>query len=313
MSFFIYHERQSSESALCGLHCLNTLLQRPAFKEFDLAKLAKELDDDERQIMAQLGDTKDYRKFLKEDSSNVADDGNFSVQVLQSALQKRNLECVRLTNANYYSVVCDLSLENAFICNRGKHWFAIRKVLPGEWYNFNSMLDAPHHMPESHLASYLDDLFDKEDVCIYTVKGSLPSASPANRPASEVGRWLVATGSNAEEFELKVAIQLSKSTAGFVDASSGDSEISYPKLPDFKNVNEKISYPTLDHVQEEQPLAFKSRSVVLPTINTQDLSVPEHIRLMSDYFGRCLNMMEKMEQRLAAVETAFTKISKLNV
>jgi len=315
MSLYIYHERQSTQSALCGVHCLNTLLQRPAFTEIELAKLAAELDDKEREVMALAGDTKEYRKFLSEESSNVGDDGNFSLQVLQAALHKRNCECIPLTTSNYYTVVCNLSKEFAFICNRGAHWYTIRKVLPGEWYNFNSLLDEPQHMPEAHLASYLDDLFDKKDVCIYSVKGSLPSISPENRPSSGTGRWIIATGSNKEEFELKIAIEASKamiektteksnkeSNNPTIDTTTSGGEISYPKLPDFKN--EKISYPTIEVPSEEQPLVLKNKN----RIPTKDLPIQEHLRLINEYFEKCIVNMERIDQRLTSVEKTFTII-----
>jgi len=276
--------------------------------------------------MASSGDTKEYYKFLTEDSVNVGDDGNFSVQVLQAALQKRNLSCIPLTGTNYYSVVVNLSQENGFICNRGAHWFSIRKVIPGEWYNFNSLLNEPEHLPESHLASFLDDLFDKEDVCIYAIKGNLPSISPSNRPTtSSSGRWSVATGSNREEFELKYAIELSKVSAGMTETNApssssspspsssqkSETEIFYPKLPDFSD--EKITYPTLEPLQEEQPLTFKSRSQPppppLPKVDTKDLSFNDHLRLVNDYFGRCVYNMEKMDQRLSVLEQSFAKMN----
>jgi len=322
MSLYIYHEKQTIQSALCGVHCLNSLLQRPAFTPFDLAKIAKDLDDNEREIMASAGDTKEYKQFLKEDSSNVGDDGNFSLQVLEAALQKRNLHCTPLTSNNYYSVICNLGQENAFICNRGSHWFSIRKVLPGEWYDFNSLLEEPIHMPESHLASFLDNLFDKKDGCIYRVQGTLPSISPENRPAG-TGRWIVANGTNREEFELKVAIELSKITADTQGESKSEGEISYPKVPDFKN--EDFSYPSLAQVKE-QPLPQKSSSTVQPSssstippssnvqtqstpkINTSNLSLEQQISLMNEYFSRCVENMEKMDDRLCLLEKTFSKI-----
>jgi len=215
---------------------------------------------------------------------------------------------VTLTSSNYYSVVVNLSQESAFICNQGSHWFSIRKVLPEEWYNFNSLLEEPQHMKESFLASFLDDLFDKKDVSIYLVKGNLPNISPANRPASASGRWILATGSNREEFELKIAIEESKLSITENNPSSGSSlgdEISYPKLPEFKN--EKISYPTLESIQEEQPLISK-KQVVQPKIDTKNLSFNDHLKLINDYFVKCLNNMEKFDQRLTNLERSFAKI-----
>ena len=117
----------SQVAALCGLHCLNTLLQGPCFGEFDLAQvrcaaphrlsatllvvvlalagrrvtgtadaaspadqstlsldvqIAHKLDAAERALMLRSGaDSEDYQRFMREESGNVASDGNFSLQV----------------------------------------------------------------------------------------------------------------------------------------------------------------------------------------------------------------------------------------
>ena len=56
--------------------------QGPFFDEVQLATLAQGLDMREREVMAEAGmETADYLKFVAEDSSNVANDGNFSIQV----------------------------------------------------------------------------------------------------------------------------------------------------------------------------------------------------------------------------------------
>ena len=115
-------------AALCGLHCLNTLLQGPCFGEFDLAQvrvaapvwrlscfaakdwsalwyevhdesadanctdhhsnsftgqqIAHKLDAAERALMLRSGaDSEEYQRFMREESGNVASDGNFSLQV----------------------------------------------------------------------------------------------------------------------------------------------------------------------------------------------------------------------------------------
>lgn len=46
---YILHETQ--ESALCGQHCLNNLVQQTTFGAVDLAELAQELDAQERSMM----------------------------------------------------------------------------------------------------------------------------------------------------------------------------------------------------------------------------------------------------------------------
>jgi ataxin-3 len=61
---------------------LNTLLQGPYFTEIDLMHVAREIDEKERQVMIEMGtETPDFIRFVAEDSGNVADDGNYSVQV----------------------------------------------------------------------------------------------------------------------------------------------------------------------------------------------------------------------------------------
>lgn len=58
-------------------------LQGPFFDEVQLATLAQGLDNREREVMAEAGmETTEYLKFLAEDSANVANDGNFSIQVM---------------------------------------------------------------------------------------------------------------------------------------------------------------------------------------------------------------------------------------
>lgn len=71
------------EGQLCAQHCLNALLQGPFYTAVDLASLAQQLDDEERQQMAegQGVDSDEYRRFLQQPSGNMDDTGFFSVQV----------------------------------------------------------------------------------------------------------------------------------------------------------------------------------------------------------------------------------------
>jgi len=89
MDYTIYWEKQGMDM-LCGVHCINSLLQGsrmfylgPFFDEVTLAHFALELDKKERELMMEQGMTKDFLKYMGEDSGNVAMDGNYSVQVLQ--------------------------------------------------------------------------------------------------------------------------------------------------------------------------------------------------------------------------------------
>jgi len=54
------------EGSLCAQHCLNALLQGNYFTAVDLADIAKQLDESERQQMAEAGtDSAEYRRFLQ--------------------------------------------------------------------------------------------------------------------------------------------------------------------------------------------------------------------------------------------------------
>ncbi|GAY49848.1 hypothetical protein CUMW_122230 [Citrus unshiu] len=102
----LYHEVQ--ESKLCAVHCVNTVLQGPFFSEFDLAALASDLDRSERQVMlegrvpaASSGD------FLTEESHNVSLDGDFSIQVLQKALEVWDLQWLSPEDAERITKSCN--------------------------------------------------------------------------------------------------------------------------------------------------------------------------------------------------------------
>ncbi|KAI9115912.1 hypothetical protein K1719_012842 [Acacia pycnantha] len=149
----LYHEVQ--ESKLCAMHCVNTVLQGPFFSEFDLAALASDLDRKERQMMLQGGICSG--DFLSEESHNVSLDGDFSIQVLQKALEVWDLQVIPLDSPVAEPAQIDPGLENAFICHLQNHWFCIRKV-SGEWYNFDSLYAAPQHLSKFYLSAYLDSL-----------------------------------------------------------------------------------------------------------------------------------------------------------
>ncbi|KAA8518990.1 hypothetical protein F0562_016236 [Nyssa sinensis] len=146
----LYHEVQ--ESKLCAVHCVNTVLQGPFFSEFDLAALASDLDRKERQMMLEGGAvgaaTEDS---IPEESHNVSMDGDFSIQVLQKALEVWDLQVMPLNCPVAEPAQIDPEFENAFICHLQDHWFCIRKV-NGEWYNFDSLYAAPEHLSKFYLS-----------------------------------------------------------------------------------------------------------------------------------------------------------------
>ncbi|CAL1154050.1 unnamed protein product, partial [Cladocopium goreaui] len=122
---YIYHERQLG--GLCGVHCLNNLLQGPHFGPGDLAEIGVHLDQQERALVRQAtGEVGTGAEEYNVDSS--ADGGNFSIQVLSVALKRFELELVSSRHPNMKVAMKDPSeATEAFLCQSRDHWFAIRK------------------------------------------------------------------------------------------------------------------------------------------------------------------------------------------
>ncbi|KAF7845410.1 ataxin-3-like protein [Senna tora] len=183
----LYHEVQ--ESKLCAVHCVNTVLQGPFFSEFDLAALASDLDCKERQMMVEGGISSG--DFLSEESHNVSMVGDFSIQVLQKALEVWDLQVIPLDSPVAEPAQIDPEMENAFICHLQDHWFCIRKV-NGEWYNFDSLYAAPQHLSKFYLSAYLDSL-KGFGWSIFLVRGNFPKEFPisSSEASNGFGQWLL--------------------------------------------------------------------------------------------------------------------------
>ncbi|TVU36469.1 hypothetical protein EJB05_18405 [Eragrostis curvula] len=184
----LYHEVQ--EGKLCAVHCVNTALQGPFFSEFDLAALAGDLDQRERQVMLEGGGgTAAAGDFLAEGSHNVSLGGDFSIQVLQKALEVWDLQVIPLDSPAAGSSLFDPEQEVAFICHLQDHWFCIRKV-NGEWYNFNSLYPAPEHLSKFYLSAFIDTL-KGSGWSIFAVRGNFPKECPmATEGSNGFGQWL---------------------------------------------------------------------------------------------------------------------------
>ncbi|CAN0371957.1 unnamed protein product, partial [Laminaria digitata] len=84
-------------------------------------------------------------RFLAEESGNVDAAGNFSIQVLNAALER--LYGIHLVSAGSESVGGKMNttgngVEQAFVLNRHAHWVAIRSI-GGVYWDLNSTLDYP--------------------------------------------------------------------------------------------------------------------------------------------------------------------------
>eukprot|EP01111_Echinosteliopsis_oligospora_P012259 TRINITY_DN4177_c2_g4_i1.p1 TRINITY_DN4177_c2_g4~~TRINITY_DN4177_c2_g4_i1.p1 ORF type:complete len:301 (-),score=78.58 TRINITY_DN4177_c2_g4_i1:138-1040(-) len=181
----IYHERQ--DSSLCGVHCLNSLLQGSYFTAVDLANIAHELDKAEKNLMREMGhDTVDFLKYMAEDSGNVADNGNYSVQVLEKALSMFNLACIPITNPEAKGAFHDPLGEQAFICNLSGHWFTLRRI-DHSWFDLNSTKKNPEPLSDTYLSLYLRTL-SESGWSIFVVRGNIPPVTNSTL-TSDGGRW----------------------------------------------------------------------------------------------------------------------------
>lgn len=169
---WIYHERQ--EALLCGQHALNNLVQACVFTPETLAEIAHQLDAAELNVMAQNDEggtrSKDYIKRLNEGSGNVDPQGNFSIEVLRSALM--NEYSLSLPNILQEGVSegTDVASMEGFICHKDAHWFAIR-LIHGRYWNLNSTLERPQLISHFALATEVQSLQDKGYSVFCVVKG----------------------------------------------------------------------------------------------------------------------------------------------
>ena len=145
----VYFEKQSNDR-LCGLHCLNNLLQGPFLDIVTLSEIGQELDKMERELTGMHS------------QNNVDDDGNYGVQVLQKALSiyGANLKLLKKRQAISYVEGGNNKVE-ALIFNSSTHWYAIRKI-DGIWFNLNSTnsLPGPEIISDFYLSAFIQGAED---------------------------------------------------------------------------------------------------------------------------------------------------------
>jgi len=188
---FLYHERQ--EAALCGQHCLNNLLQGPYFTAGDLSEIAQVLDQQERKLMLEAGMTSEARAFLSQESSNVDASGNFSIQVLSTALQ--NMFGMQLEDSRRpenKNAMQRPDSQTGFVLKRSSHWYCLRK-LDNQWWSCNSTAMAPEKITSSgnfsNLATTLRDL-TSDNWTVFVVKGDKWPAPAQRNHGAPASNWV---------------------------------------------------------------------------------------------------------------------------
>lgn len=121
-------------------------------------------------------------------SYNVANSGNYSLQVLEMALNNRGeFKCVPIGTLKNL----DLAEKcHGFICHKGDHWIAIRKV-HNVWYNLNStniVPPGPQYISNFQLDAFLASI-KGNGFHIYSVQqgdAPLPQPDPMQYPPSQL-------------------------------------------------------------------------------------------------------------------------------
>ena len=147
----VYFEKQSNDR-LCGVHCLNALLQGPHVDPIMLSEIGLKLDEMENRL---------YEGNFSQ-HENVDDDGNYNVQVLSEALRIFGAEIQPLRSSEAIKML-ERNLDNieAFIFNSSTHWFAIRKI-DNIWFNLNSTnaFPGPEIISDFYLSAFLQGTED---------------------------------------------------------------------------------------------------------------------------------------------------------
>lgn len=106
----------------------------------------------------------------------MANDGNYSIQVLSEALKNfKQIQCVPLENKEIKQEIKDYCDEQAYICHSIDHWIAIRKI-NNVWYNLNStnmFPPGPQIISNFYLSAFLDSI-KSIGYIIFVVRGELP-------------------------------------------------------------------------------------------------------------------------------------------
>jgi len=131
--------------------------------------------------------SKDYLQRLAEGSGNVDASGNFSIEVLRSALLSRfNLTLATTLQETVRNI--EITNFDGFICNKQSHWFAIRKV-NGRYWNLNSTKERPEQISHFRLAAEIEALRNEgySVFCVVEI-GALPGECKDEKELAQRGQ-----------------------------------------------------------------------------------------------------------------------------
>jgi len=167
-----YHERQVGR--LCGMHCVNNLLQQRAYKPKDFYKMEKEVRKQQAAIET-WGLSRLFRKI-----SRSVGRFEFSVQALDMALgragfdlvwfdRRKDLRNLNLEDEELMGIVVNETSEPDAEDDY-RHWFSIIRDRSGKFYNMDSQLSTPECIGDvPSTLSFLRSAMCDERTCVFRV------------------------------------------------------------------------------------------------------------------------------------------------
>ncbi|CRG93572.1 ataxin-3, putative [Plasmodium gallinaceum] len=150
---YVYWEKQGNDR-MCGLHCINSILQGPYYSEDTLAEIGRELDDKEKEFF------KCSNELVRNNSSNVLEDGFINISVLIECLKRKNILLKNVLEEDLIKIISSNHQDIGYICNLEQHWFSIRKIY-NTWYVLDSLKSAPLFIKDMNLKFYFNDVIKK--------------------------------------------------------------------------------------------------------------------------------------------------------
>ncbi|CAD2105118.1 ataxin-3, putative [Plasmodium vinckei lentum] len=165
---YVYWEKQGNDR-MCGLHCINSILQGPYYSEDTLAKIGKEIDEKEKEFLKMSSN-----ELIRTNSSNVLDDGFINISVLIESLRRKNILLKNAFEEDLTKIISSGHQDIGYICNLEQHWFSVRKI-HNTWYVLDSLKSAPLFIKDINLKCYFNDIFKKYH--IFSVQNMNPYIS----------------------------------------------------------------------------------------------------------------------------------------
>ncbi|SBT82599.1 ataxin-3, putative [Plasmodium ovale] len=165
---YVYWEKQGNDR-MCGLHCINSILQGPYYSEDVLAKIGREIDEKEKEFLKYSPND-----LVRKNSSNVLDDGFINISVLIESLRRKNILLKNAFEEDLTKIISSDHQDIGYICNLQQHWFSIRKI-HNTWYILDSLKSAPLFIKDINLKFYFNDIIKKYH--IFSVQNENPYIS----------------------------------------------------------------------------------------------------------------------------------------